>query len=484
MITPKMLRYAVGVALLILLLAGCGGAPSAPTTAPTLIPPTDAPLSPTATAMPAPTAAAEGELQPLSAAECSGLADSMAQTLGMPYEIAQAPFDDHVNQKTGTGCQITITGTGLDFESVQVVLNGLRRTIQTQGWYEDFRYGGGGPTGELTGFRQAKKICRLLVGWEPSEDVECPADQPIFMCDVPPEKQIYSVVLNCVQDTGVAAAQSDLEPTRIQFAPGAISAHAEGSLDVGGADRYVLSVAAGQEMTLNLSPTLAGQPAEMSTIVTIWGADGSLLSSGYIDAAGWTTGFPSAQDYYIDVVSAAPGQIAYSMEVIVPPAPDISEGAAVMPRQVPPEFQPIMQALVLSGVPPMLPPEFPTGEGLPPVHPYVYLADDGEYDISLDFGADCQGAGACHHGSLAGKQVDSDEPVSTQHFEFDAERAKMVTLTRGIAGYFIESQCGANCDDAKVFWIYDGFQYMVGLKGGEQSAVLDLANAAIENSIQ
>lgn len=475
--TPKMLQYAAGLTLLILLLAGCGGASSEPTAA-TPISPTDVPPGTTATAMPAPTAA-EGELQPLSTDECSGLADAMSQALGMPCEIAQAPFDDHITQKTGAGCQMMITGTGLDFESVQVVLNSLRGMIQTQGWYEDLRYGGGGPTGQLTGFRQANKICRLLVSWEPSEDVECPSDQPIFMCDVPPEKQIYSVVLNCVQDTSTAVTQFDLEPARIQFAPGAISAQVEGSLDVGGADRYVLSAAAGQQMTLNLSVTLAGQP-----IVTIWGADGSQLSSSYIDAAGWTAAFPSAQDYYIDVMSVASGQVAYSMEVIIPPAPGISEGAEVMPRQVSPEFQPIMQALALSGVPPMLPPEFPTAEGLPPVHPYLYLAGDGEYDISLDFGADCRGAGDCHHGSLLGRQVDSDEPVSTQHFEFDAERAQKVTLSRGIAGYFIESRCGANCDDAKVFWIYDGFQYMVGLKGGEQAEVLDLANATIENSIQ
>ena len=61
--------------------------------------------------------------------------------------------------------------------------------------------------------------------------------------------------------------------------------------------------------------------------------------------------------------------------------------------------------------------------------------------------------------------------------------ARIYAMLNDIEAYFIESQCGANCDDAKVFWIYEGFQYMVGLKGGKQADVLNLANATIENSI-
>jgi hypothetical protein len=74
--------------------------------------------------------------------------------------------------------------------------------------------------------------------------------------------------------------------------------------------------------------------------------------------------------------------------------------------------------------------------------------------------------------------------VGTRNFIFDTERAQKVTLTNDIEGYFIESVCGASCDDAKVFWIYSGFQYMVGLKGGRQTDVLNLANATITNSIR
>ena len=183
----KMPQVVASITFVMLLLVGCGaptGTPAldrvatgveeakaatatltaeAPTAIPTAtatpIPPTATATLETATAAPAATAEAPSDLQPLSAAECSDLADAMSQTLGIPGETAKAAFQDHVSQRMGTGCQTTITGTGLDFESVQVVLDALRRMIQAQGWYEDFRYGGGGPTGELTGFRQANKLC-------------------------------------------------------------------------------------------------------------------------------------------------------------------------------------------------------------------------------------------------------------------------------------------------------------------------------------
>ena len=322
MVTDKLLQQMIGSVLAVLLLTGCGGAPTEPTLEATPIPPAAIPTpttaTATATAVPAATAEDPSGLQPLSAAECSDLADAMSQTLGIPGETAEAPFQDHVSQRMGTGCQTTITGTGLDFESVQVVQNALRRMIQAQGWYEDFRYGGGGPTGELTGFRQANKLCRLSVGWEPSQDANCPSDQPIQACELSPEQKLYTVSLNCVQDTSAAITQLELEPQRIQFAPGAISAQVQGSLTVGGVDRYVLTAAAGQEMTLNFSVTSAVDSVEMSTILNIWGADGTLLRSGYVDTTGQVGELPSTQDYYIDVISVVQDTVDYTMEVIIP----------------------------------------------------------------------------------------------------------------------------------------------------------------------
>jgi hypothetical protein len=167
------------------------------------------------------------------------------------------------------------------------------------------------------------------------------------------------------------------------------------------------------------------------------------------------------------------------------PAPSATETQpAATSAQVLPETTPLgFEFLYGLGSRFMLPPEFPAVEGLPAVVPMVLSVDGENYDISLDYGAECQGAGACHYGSLSGKKITGDQPESTANFVYDAEGAQQVSLSNGIEGFFIEGQCGASCDDSRLFWIYDGFQFMLGLKGGEQQALVDLANAAIENSI-
>jgi len=497
----RLLQPITTLTLLALFLAGCAGtppepvpadAPAPPTATPvpptaTPIPPTMTPIPPTpipqaATADPTPITTAPGILQPLNEADCAFLADTLSQTLGLPGETIQVPFEDFIGQQTGTGCQTTITGDGNYFDNIGTIDTNVRGALQTLGWEEDMMYAAGGAGGLLTGFRHDSMLCLLVISAEPSEDALCPQDEPIAVCweRLTPEQRRFTTTLNCAQ--APIAADMPLpktEPARIQFAPGAISAQVLGSLAPGGLTPYMLTAMAGQEMTVNLTSTSGGVPVAEGAILVIWGMDGTVLISDHADATNWVGVLPLTQDYLIDVVSVAQVPVDYALEIIIPPATNGTDEQA-LPRIVPAEFQAYLQTLLNTGVPPMLPPEFP----LSTLYPYIYIAEPGEYELSLDIIADCQGAGACHYGSMAGKKVDSSVPVGTQTIPFEAERAQKVLLVNGIEGYFIESACGASCSDAQVFWIYDGYQYVLGLKAAKQSDVLDLANAAISNSIQ
>jgi hypothetical protein len=432
-----------------------------------------------------------GDWQPLSYDECNNLAGALAQSLGLTAEAAQAPFEDYVQRRAGTGCQATLRATGLNFEHVGLLESPTIGTLQALGWQQDASYGGGGPGGVVEGFRQGRKLCLLLISSGPSEASLCSADEPFAVCweRLTPEQKAYTVTLNCAQDAAAVDAPQD-EPTRIQFAPGATSAQMSGSLFADQIQRYVLGAAAGQEMTVNLYTSSGDNPFPGAAVLVIWGADGTVLISDHAGATDWTGVLPLTQDYYVDVRSAVPSFVDYVLDVSIPPAAG-SAAEKAFPLVEPLEFQPYLQALVLTGVPVMLPPQFPVGEGLPPIYPYIYTAEDGLYELSLDYGADCQGAGACHYGSMMAHKVDSDvpfdqahgKPVGTVNFIFDAQRAQEVSLANGIQGYFFESVCAANCSDAQVFWVYDGFEYMLGLQSGIQQEVLDLANAAILNSV-
>jgi len=142
-----------------------------------------------------------GIFQPLSPTACNDLASAMAQTLGVEAATAETPFQDYISRKTGASCQATATGTGLDFEDYRSVAEDLKGMLEAQGWQEDISYMADGPTGTGGGFRKANGLCLLMVGWEPSEDADCPTDKPIGLCELSPEQQLYTITLNCAQDT-------------------------------------------------------------------------------------------------------------------------------------------------------------------------------------------------------------------------------------------------------------------------------------------
>jgi hypothetical protein len=491
--TPKSTTLLIGILLAALLLTACGqseeeriatSVSSTQTAAIQEAQAMDTEAPPVVTETPEPTF--PGDLQPLTTSDCNDLMEAMRQEFAVGVETTLIAVEHE--GKTGGGCQSTAVGSGLDFEDQIGVEDAMRTILEARGWHEDtsaatcLGIGGWGPGASASCFTQANGLCEVFVHLTPSNDELCQEDEPISVCfaRLEPEQIVYTINLTCALDTSTAAyPESDL--IRIEFAPGAIEALIPGEVAVGGIDHYVLTAMAGQEMTINLLDPTGEMSAQGSAGLIIWGAEGTVLISDHADAVTWVGELPLSQDYYVDVKSLSQEVVGYTLEVIIPPLP-VSTGEGVFPKVEPFPFGE-MQMIVLSGVPPMLPPEFPTEASLPDIYPYIYTSEDGEYEISLDYGEDCHGAGACHYGSLTGRKVDSDIPIGTRNFPFDIGNAQVISLAKDITGYFVASVCGASCDDAKVFWIYEGYQYMVGLKAGAQEDAIELANAAIMNSV-
>ncbi len=294
-------------------------------------------------------------------------------------------------------------------------------------------------------------------------------------------KAVPSPSQSCIataQAANTAAANQPNEAQRIQFAPGAASTRLQESIPPSESGRrFVLKAMQGQQMTINLSAP--GNPSYAPFYFVLQGADWSVFVSPDQRYTQWTGQLPLTQDYYIDVVSTAKTPIDCILDIaigaLVPKPVDV----ASYPRIIPPGFESLsgLSANVL------LPAEFPVVEGVPDVVPYILWNEGGSYDISLDYGVDCRGAGACHYGSLSGLKVYSADLVSTPNFVYDSGSVKQVSLIKDIAGYYIEGQCGASCDDSRVFWQYNGYQYIAGLKGAAKKAVLEFANEVIANSL-
>ena len=157
---------------------------------------------------------------------------------------------------------------------------------------------------------------------------------------------------------------------------------------------------------------------------------------------------------------------------------------APFPAVIPNEFQNFMQAFFDTGVPVMLPEAFPVEAGLPAIYPNIVMAEPNLYEAVLEYGPDCNRAGACRYGSLGAVYNPSKSPTSTPSFIYDTDQAVPVRLDNNIPAAYIQGLCGANCSDSILFWNYGDYQYMLGLKGASQEMVIDLANAMMLNSIQ
>lgn len=134
-------------------------------------------------------------------------------------------------------------------------------------------------------------------------------------------------------------------------------------------------------------------------------------------------------------------------------------------------FKPILPKLKQkTQLPIVLPKLIPGVEKEPPLYAILENATAKKYDILLGFSPDCSGGTACRLGIVTAEAVTKKTSPLT---------GKSVSLAKGITGYFVDFRCGANCSDATLTWRHQGVQYVFGLKAGDRTSLIKMANSAI-----
>ncbi|MBI9044639.1 MAG: hypothetical protein JEZ06_09150 [Anaerolineaceae bacterium] len=402
---------------------------------------------------------------PIPEKECTGLYQGLVDSLRVDGESAIKPFINYMIEEEGTGCEMRFSGTGVNFSGNAAIMEVVSSVMYNFDYLEnEMLFMVGGPTADSTGFQQGNRECQFTTYWEPVDINLCPDDQPISSCKLEPDQIQYHIILNCAEAPLESVAMPKTEPERISFDTGAISAQLFDSITSGGLIPYVIFAMEGQQMQVELQ-------TDGNLILEIWGMDGAVLISTHVGAKDWVGELPASQDYFIDVISTDQSVYDYTLNVTILPKDD-GDDSLIKAGD--------LQDLMGSGVPVLLPAAFPEDE----LAVYIMSIFEGEYEISLDYGVECRGAGACHYGILTGKQVNSDSPEDTYSFPFETEQAEVVTLMHDIPGWYVDFSCGANCNDAKVYWILNGYQYIAGIKAGSREQVIALANSVLENAIQ
>lgn len=128
-------------------------------------------------------------------------------------------------------------------------------------------------------------------------------------------------------------------------------------------------------------------------------------------------------------------------------------------------------------VPLRFPTRFPGGDA-DRLYMTVVSADSDGYEIILGVDPGCEGGNACRYGTLIGTtrpfhQLDS---LKDKH-------ANPLTLSGGVKGYFYNAKCTVFCSDSYVAWSDGRFHYVVGIKAGKRSEVVQMANSAMAGAI-
>ncbi len=127
-----------------------------------------------------------------------------------------------------------------------------------------------------------------------------------------PASQEYILILK----SGSQAASFTINlaiPARISFAPGSTSATVKGTIPVNLTQYYILKAQANQTMQVSVTP----QNLRMS----IYGVDGTVLSSGMGQVAAFNGTLPVTEDYIIALSAQAGQSASFSMMVTIPAAP-------------------------------------------------------------------------------------------------------------------------------------------------------------------
>jgi hypothetical protein len=191
---PYPLRW-LSVILLVAMLASCGRISNLTKPAkPVKTKQATATKDPNATPAPA-------GYHPIAPANCDTLVQGLSTALGVTAAKNTVPFEDTLQNKSGTGCLVTASGSGANFKDFSSTVDAVSSVLKTQGMQPDPQFQADGPGSTAAGFVKGKQLCLLAISSGPTDPALCSQDEPFASCwaKLKPEQQNYTIKINCAK---------------------------------------------------------------------------------------------------------------------------------------------------------------------------------------------------------------------------------------------------------------------------------------------
>lgn len=124
---------------------------------------------------------------------CDQIHEPLAKALNTEVAVGAAPFTEMLSGETRDGCELTATGTGVNFADVWTISQQIGKLLIDNGWQIDQQAVADGPTGTAQGYRNDQQAAIVSIAWQPAPGASCPADRPISDCELQPSQRLFSI---------------------------------------------------------------------------------------------------------------------------------------------------------------------------------------------------------------------------------------------------------------------------------------------------
>jgi hypothetical protein len=124
---------------------------------------------------------------------------------------------------------------------------------------------------------------------------------------------VYStpVLLTATATSTTPSVNTPTGATRILFETGSIGSTIKADLPANKLHTYVLRAEAGQTLTVQLT-------SKWDLLISISGADGSVLKSSGVTGSEWSGTLTKSQDYYLAIQAVDGLEASYTLQVVIP----------------------------------------------------------------------------------------------------------------------------------------------------------------------
>lgn len=132
---------------------------------------------------------------------------SLSRLLKTELSVEPQAFEDYINGEKREAVLLRGRTSGVQYPSLDSLSRVLYSWYEANGWQPDWRYSADGPTGTAFAFTKSGALHAISIEIDPASLEGAPADMPLDLSIIPPEKINYNIQIHLTQTADSAVSR-------------------------------------------------------------------------------------------------------------------------------------------------------------------------------------------------------------------------------------------------------------------------------------